>query len=374
MRGDQVSRLLTTTPRADGFRMPGAIEMKTRCWMIWPERTDEWPNGAKPAQRAYARVAAAIAKSDPVTMAVSARQFKNARAMLPPNVRVIEMSNDDAWMRDCGPNFVINDQSGEVRGVDWIFKSWGGIYFPWDWDDQVARKVLDIEELDRYRAPIVAEGGALQCDGQGTLITTSQCLLNPNRKVGPSDAQIEQALIDYLNVDKIIWLPRGCPFDTTDGHIDDLAVFARPGVVLLTWTEDRSDPQYEVSQEAFEILSRETDARGRPFAIHKVNQPNAMRWSEAEVAATDIVDGFASRVVGERIAATYINYYIGNSGVFVPTYEDPNDAAGLAAIQACFPDRPVIGVPGCRDILIAGGSIGCITQPQYAGAKKGSGR
>ncbi len=363
-----MSRLLPTTPRADGFRAPGAIEPKARCWMIWPERTDEWPYGAKPAQRAFARVATAIATSEPVTMAVSARQFKNARAMLPPNVRVVEMSNDDAWMRDCGPNFVVNDRTGEVRGVDWIFRSWGGIYFPWDWDDQVARKVLDIEGLDRYRAPIVAEGGALQCDGLGTLMTTRQCLLNPNRKVGPSDAEIEQALIDYLNVSKIIWLPRGCPFDTTDGHIDDLAVFARPGVILLTWTDDRTDPQYEVSREAFGILSGETDARGQPFVIHKVNQPNAIRWSAAEAQATDTVDGFTPRAIGERIAATYINYYLGNAGVFVPTYEDPNDVPALQAIQACFPERSVVGVPGCRDILVGGGSIACITQPQYAGS------
>ena len=243
-----MSRLHLTTPRADGFRMPGAIESKTRCWMIWPERTDEYPFGAKPAQRAYARVAAAIATSDPVTMCVSARQFKNARAMLPSHIRVIEMSNDDAWMRDIGPNFVVNDRSGEVRGVDWIFKSWGGIYFPYDWDDQVARKVLDIEGLDRYRAPFVCEGGALQVDGEGTLVTTRQCLLNSNRKVGNTDAQIEQGLVDYLGVEKVIWLPRGCPFDTTDGHVDDLAVFARPGVVLLTWTEDKARSEEHTSE------------------------------------------------------------------------------------------------------------------------------
>ena len=157
--------------------------------MIWPERPDEWPFGARPAQRAYARVATSIATSDALTMCVSARQFKNARATLPPNIRVVEMSNDDAWMRDVGPNFVVNDGTGEVRGVDWIFRSWGGIYSPYDCGDQVARKVLDIEELDRYRAPMVAEGGALQCDGQGTLITTRQCLLNANRKVGNTDCR-----------------------------------------------------------------------------------------------------------------------------------------------------------------------------------------
>lgn len=366
-----MSQLHLTTPRADGFRMPGAIESKTRCWMIWPERTDEYPFGARPAQKAFARVATAIATSDPLTMCVSARQFKNARAVLPPHIRVVEMSNDDAWMRDVGPNFVVNDRSGEVRGVDWIFRSWGGIYSPYDWDDQIARKVLDIENIDRYRAPMVCEGGALQCDGEGTLITTRQCLQNPNRKVGNTDAEIEQALIDYLGVDKVIWLPRGCPFDTTDGHIDDLAVFARPGMVLLTWTEDKYDPQYEVSHEAFAILSRETDARGRPFVIHKVTQPNAIEWTAEEAAGVDHVDGVAQRVAGERIAATYVNYYIGNKAVFVPTYEDPNDAAGLAAIQACFPHHRVVGVPGCRDILIIGGSIGCITQPQYAGGKRG---
>jgi len=303
-------------------------------------------------------------------MLVSARQFKNARAMLSPDIRVIEMSNNDAWMRDIGPNFVVNDQSGEVRGVDWIFRSWGGLYSNYDFDDQVARKVLDIENLDRHRAPIVCEGGALQCDGEGTLITTRQCLLNPNRKVDNTDAQIEQALIDYLGVSKVIWLPRGCPFDTTDGHVDDLAVFARPGVVLLTWTEDRADPQYEVSQETFEMLSRETDARGRPFTIHKVIQPNAIQWTAEEAAEVDPIDGIEHRVGGERIAATYVNYYSGNSAVFVPTYEDPNDEAALAAIQACFPRHRVVGVPGCRDILIMGGSIGCITQPQYAGGKR----
>jgi agmatine deiminase len=369
-----VSRLLSTTPRADGFRMPGAIESKKRCWMIWPERTDGWVNGAKPAQRAYARLAAAIATSDPVTMCASERQFKNARAMLPAHIRVVEMSTDDAWMRDCGPNFVVNDATGEVRGVDWIFNAWGGLesgaYFPWDADDQVARKVLDIEELDRYRAPIVAEGGALQCDGEGTLITTRQCLLNSNRKVGNTDRDIEQALQDYLNVEKIIWLPRGCPFDTTDGHIDDLAVFTKPGEVLLTWTEDRSDPQYEISQEALEVLSTVTDARGRRLDIHKVIQPNPICWTAEEFDMVDHVEGYAARTPGERIAATYINYYIGNRSVFVPTYEDPNDLQGLAAIQQCLPQHKVVGVPGCRDILLCGGSIGCITQPQYAGGKR----
>ncbi len=188
-----MSQLLTTTPRADGFRMPGAIEAKTRCWMIWPERTDEWPNGAKPAQRAYARVATAIAKSDPVTMAVSARQFKTRG---PCCRRTCASSKCRTTTRGCvtadrtSSSMIRPVKSGASIGSS---NPGAAFTFPGTGMTRVARKVLDIEGLDRYRAPIVAEGGALQCDGQGTLITTSQCLLNANRKVGPSDAEIGQA-------------------------------------------------------------------------------------------------------------------------------------------------------------------------------------
>ena len=338
--------------------------------MIWPEQSDVWPSGAKLAQAAYARLATAIAESEPVTMCVSAGQFQNARARLPSGVRLVEMSTNDAWMRDSGPNFLINSK-GEVRGVDWRFNSWGGamggLRDHWELDEQIAQKVLEIEGIDRYQAPIVAEGGALQCDGEGTLITTRQCLLNPNRKGELRDEAVHQALEEYLNVEKIIWLPTGCPFDETDGHIDDLCVFASPGVVLLTWTEDRDDPQYPVSQNAYDILSGERDARGRPLRVIKIHQPNPVRWSVEEHSTLDSNTSAIARQPDERIAATYINYYIGNSAVFVPLYEDAHDGPALAAIQEEFPGHKVVGVPGCRDILLGGGSIGCITQAQFSG-------
>ncbi|WP_338091541.1 agmatine deiminase family protein [Shinella kummerowiae] len=177
-------RTLSSTPKADGFRAPGEFEPKAGCWLIWPERPDTWRLGAKPAQKLFARVAAAIAESEPVTIAVSRRQWLNARAMLPESVRLVEMSTDDSWLRDSGPNFVINDR-GDVRGVDWTFNAYGGhdggLYAPWNLDDLAARKVLETERMDRYRSPLIAEGGGLQCDGEGTLITTEQCLLNRNR-------------------------------------------------------------------------------------------------------------------------------------------------------------------------------------------------
>ncbi len=164
--------------------MPAEFERHSGCWMLWPERSDNWRCGAKPAQAVFAAVAAAIAGGEPVTVGVSAAQFQNARARLPRAVRVVEITSNDAWIRDCGPTFVI-DAKGRRRGVDWTFNAWGGLggglYFPWDRDDEVAQKVLEIEGADRYRTSFVLEGGAIHVDGQGTCLTTEECLLNPNR-------------------------------------------------------------------------------------------------------------------------------------------------------------------------------------------------
>src|SRR5215207_5326721 len=163
-----MSRTLDSTPAADGFRMPAEWEPHDGCWILWPERPDTWRLAAQPAQEAFAAVAEAIAPSDPVTIGVSARHFTHARATLSPAIRVVELSSDDAWMRDVGPTFVVDGRGGR-RGVDWIFNAWGGLegglYAPWDQDDLVAAKVLEVERADRYRAPIVAEGGALHVDG-----------------------------------------------------------------------------------------------------------------------------------------------------------------------------------------------------------------
>src|SRR6188768_200052 len=161
---------LTTTPAGDGFRMPAEFEPHSGCWLLWPERSSNWRLGAKPAQQAFTAVATAIATGEQVTVGVSRAQFENARSMLPDAIRVVEMSSDDAWMRDVGPTMVVNKR-GDVRGVDWSFNAWGGLngglYFPWDQDDLVARKVAAIEAVDRYRAPLVMEGGAIHTDGQG---------------------------------------------------------------------------------------------------------------------------------------------------------------------------------------------------------------
>ncbi|HOL18293.1 MAG TPA: agmatine deiminase, partial [Bacillota bacterium] len=336
------------------------------CWMIWPERTDNWRMGAKPAEKAFVAVAEAISRFEPVTMCVSSRQFVNARHKLSSKIRVIELSNNDSWMRDVGPTFVINDKGG-IRLVDWDFNAWGGLegglYFPWDQDDLIPRKVAEITGIDRYKAPLVLEGGSIHVDGEGTLITTEECLLNPNRNPKLSRQEIEGLLHDYLGVEKIIWLPRGCYNDETDGHVDNLCCFVRPGVVLLTWTDDPDDPQHEISKEAYEILRSATDARGRSFEVHKLHQPAPVIVTAEEAEGVDPVEGTYPRKEGDRMAGSYVNFYIANGGVVMPLFNDPADQAAMAKLKELFPDREVVGVYS-REILLGGGNIHCITQQQ----------
>ncbi len=187
-------RMTETTPKADGFRMPAEFEPQAGVWMLWPERPDNWRGGGKPAQRAFCAVAEAIARFEPVTMCVSAAQYQNARARLPEHIRVVEMSANDAWVRDCGPTFLVND-AGELRAVDWEFNAWGGLvdglYFPWDKDDQVAQKICELAGADSYRTDgFVLEGGSIHVDGEGTVLTTEMCLLSRGRNPGMSREEI----------------------------------------------------------------------------------------------------------------------------------------------------------------------------------------
>ncbi len=357
-------RTLKSTPAKDGFRMPAEFERHSGCWMLWPERTDNWREGAKPAQAAFAAVASAISDAEPVTMGVSAAQFQNARARLPPRVRLVELTANDAWIRDSGPTFLVAGQR-PLRGVDWSFNAWGGLngglYFPWDRDDEIAQKVLEVEGAARYRAPFVLEGGAIHVDGQGTCLTTEECLLNTNRNPQLSRAQVEENLRRYLGVTAIIWLDRGVYLDETDGHIDELACFTSPGHVALTWTDDRSDPQYAISHDALQRLTHARDARGRRLEIHKIHQPGPLFMTAAEAAGIDQRDGTRVRRAGDRLPASYINFYIANGCVVMPLYDKRRDAAAMRSLKKLFPKRRIVGV-ATREILLGGGNIHCITQ------------
>jgi agmatine deiminase len=344
--------------------MPAEYERHSGCWMLWPERTDNWRAGAKPAQRVFAAIAAAISSGEAVTVGVSAAQYQNARARLPARVRVVEVSSNDAWIRDCGPTFVV-DARGRRRGIDWTFNAWGGLagglYFPWDRDDEVAQKVLEIEGDDRYRTPFVLEGGAIHVDGRGTCLTTEECLLNPNRNAGMGRAEVEDMLRRYLGVTTVIWLARGVYLDETGGHIDELACFTSPGHVVLTWTEDRSDPQYEISRDALDRLRHAKDARGRSLAVHKIHQPGPLYMTAEEAAGIDSRPGTHPRGGGDRLPASYVNFYIANRCVVMPLYDKRWDAAAARTLRRLFPTRRVVGID-TREVLLGGGNIHCITQ------------
>lgn len=359
--------------------MPAEWEPHSQCWIGWPERPDNWRDNAGPGQKVFAKVATAIANFEPVTVCASASQWENARSRLPWNIRVVEMDMNDSWFRDTGPTFVINDRVTSSRdpehmvaGIDWNFNSWGGVddgcYTDWSRDLLVARKILGIEKLPRFPQSLILEGGSIHVDGEGTCLTTEECLLNKNRNPHLTKEQIESELKIYLSVRKVIWLPRGLfGDDDTNGHIDNMCCFAKPGVVLLSWTDDESDPQYERSIEALSILSNTTDASGRKLEIIKLHVPGPLYMTDEESSGV-IQDGEAKpRPAGTRLAASYVNFYIASGGIIAPAFGDEKwDTEAKHVLTLAFPDREVVMVEDAREICLAGGNIHCITQQQPA--------
>jgi agmatine deiminase len=253
--------------------------------------------------------------------------------------------------------------------VDWRFNAWGGIYDPYRRDDLVAGRVLAVAAKQRYRAPLVNEGGAIHVDGQGTLLVTEECLLNRNRnpRLGRDDIAVQ--LHRYLGVDHIIWLGKGVVNDETSGHIDNLACFARPGVVLLTWSDHKRDAQYRVSRDAYERLMEVRDARGRRLRVIKLPSPGPLYMSRHEAAGVVQRAGIRSLKAGHRLAGSYVNFYLANGAVIAPLIDARTDAAALRTLKRVFPERKIVGVPA-REILLGGGNIHCLTQQVPAALKR----
>ncbi|XP_061361040.1 agmatine deiminase [Gastrolobium bilobum] len=370
---------LQGTPTDLGFHMPAEWESHKQCWMGWPERTDNWRDGAVHAQSVFARTASAIARFEPVTVCCSSAQWENARSQLPEHIRVVEISMNDSWFRDTGPTFVVRrnpSTSGnaeyKIAGIDWNFNSWGGLedgcYSDWSLDMFVAKKILEIEKIPRFSHSMVLEGGSIHVDGEGTCLTTEECLLNKNRNPHLSKNQIEDQLKAYLGVRKVIWLPRGLyGDDDTNGHIDNICCFVRPGVVLLSWTDDETDPQYARSVEAYSFLSSVTDAKGRNFEIIKIHIPGPLYMTEKEAGGVFQFDEAKPRLQGTRLAASYVNFYIANGAIIAPQFGDKKwDDEAVRVLSKAFPDHEVVGIEGSREIVLAGGNIHCITQQQPA--------
>ncbi len=333
------------TPADRGLFMPAEWHGHDRCWMAWPCREELWGEHLEAAREAYAEVARTIAEFEPVTMIANPDSIAEASLHCGPGIACLPMPHDDSWIRDNGPTFVIDGRGG-IEGVDWRFNGWGGRYEPHDRDAAVAGAVLEHLDLPRNAAPLVLEGGAIHADGEGTLLATESCLLNRNRNPDLGRAEIEALLVAYLGLRQVIWLGEGLEDDETDGHIDNLACFVRPGAVLALTSDDPEDGNHEVLQDNLARLRAAKDAKGRDLEVIEMVQP-ARREGED----------------GRRLSTSYVNFYIANGGVIMPSFEDGKDAAARDTVAACFPEHQVRQVPAL-DIVRGGGGIHCITQQQ----------
>ncbi|KRK48346.1 agmatine deiminase [Secundilactobacillus kimchicus JCM 15530] len=348
-----------STPIQDGFRLPGEFEDFESGYMIWPQRPDNWRDGGKPAQKKFVQLAKLLSQYQAITVLVNENQYKNARGALPDEIRVIEMSSNDAFVKDTGPFYVV-DANQQVRCVDFSFNAWGGLldglYFPWDKDDELGLKLADLDRFDSYQSDFVLEGCSVAVDGEGTLITTEDVILSEGRNGQITKTDAEQIFHDYLGITKVIWLKQGFFMDETGGDADNMVSFVEPGEILLTWTDDETDDQYGSSHEALRILENETDARGRKLKIHKVIGPKPQWLSQEEANGVDPINGMLPRNAGQRLTATYVNAILLNEAVVVPEFDDPQDEVAKQQFASFFPSREVVGFPA-REFLTGGGGL-----------------
>jgi agmatine deiminase len=328
-----------STPAHAGFTMPAEWEAHAACLMAWPSRSELWGDRLADAKRDYAAVAQAIAAFEPVVMVCNPGHAAEVRDLCGSRIIPTEIPINDSWTRDNGPAFV-RTSSGDIALVGFGFNAWGNRWHPYDDDARLPRRLADWLELPFFSAPFVLEGGSFFVDGEGTVITTEQCLLNPNRNPRLSPAEIEQGLKDYLGASTVIWLPFGHSLDTgpagTDGHIDGVLQYAAAGRVLLEAVSDPSSPEFSRGRANLERLTASRDAAGHEFEIV-------------------ILDP------GSSAAVSYANHYLANGAVIVPVGGDEADGPALDTLRALHPDRQIVGVPGTT-IAFGGGGPHCITQ------------
>ena len=347
--------------------MPAEFSPHAGCLMIWPSRPGSWGKDPKDARRAFAEIIRAIAESERVYLIASdasAEEFLRDQ-IADGRVVLLNIPVNDAWARDTGPTFVTDGK--EIRGVDWRFNAWGGevdgLYADYREDDALASAFCRHLGVKCYNAhPFVLEGGSIHSDGEGTLLVTEECLLSKGRNPALTKKQIEERLKEYLSAEKIVWLPYGIYNDETNGHIDNICAFTAPAEVVLAWTDDESDPQYARSLADFRVLSEVRDAKGRPLKIIKLPLPSKpVTVTKEEAEQIECAPGETPRTKGERLAASYVNFYIANKAVIVPQFGDKNDEVALDALAKLFPTRKIVPVM-TRSVLVGGGNIHCITQ------------
>ena len=369
-----------------GIRFPAEFEPHEGTLMVWPERPGSWGRDRAGAERAFSDLIAELVKVEKVWLIVSPKAASDAREKLKARVGesgsliFIEAETDDSWARDIGPTFVFSEHAKRLA-VNWRFNAWGGevdgLYASWEKDDALAKKFaafLGEEVLDA--SPFVLEGGSIHTDGEGTLLVTESCLLSAGRNPELTKDEIEERLKQFLGVSKVLWLPRGIYMDETNEHVDNVAAFIRPGEIVLAWTDNEQDPQYELSKQDLDYLLSETDAKGRRLIVHKLPVPDVpVCCGEADIENYEFEPGEDTREAGERLAASYVNFYFANDILLMPAFGDENEESDRRAariLRELCPERRIVPV-AAREILLGGGNIHCITQqvPETSGTVPG---
>jgi agmatine deiminase len=343
------------TPTELGYRMPAEWHRHSATWLTWPKDPETWPDRVPQVEEIYLRMMAALVPHETVNLLVDDEETEASvreRCAFPDaeNVRCHQIPTVDSWIRDYGPNFLLNDKGGLAYN-DWIFNAWGNKYEELKKDDSIPARLESLLQVPRFEPGIVMEGGSIDVNGAGCVLTTEQCLLNPNRNPHLSKNEIEQYLRSYLGDEKVLWLGEGIVGDDTDGHIDDIARFIAPDVIVCALEEDPADANYKLLQDNRRRLQTMTDVKGRPFEIVTLPMPGVVGGTSTQARDLD------------RLPASYANFYIANKVVLVPIFRHANDGRALETLQRIFPDRRVIGI-NCEPLVWGMGTIHCVTQQQ----------
>lgn len=338
-------------PKELNYTMPAEWGKHERTFISWPVQASMvFPDNYKAVSKGYTQIIQAIAEFEPVSVIVNPEELAAVEALgLGDNVTLWPIRHNDAWLRDNGPTFVAAED-GRLAGVNWKFNAWGGKYTPWDLDDAVAPQILEHLRVERFDAPLVMEGGSIHTDGEGTLLTTEECLLNTNRNPELSREEIESYVRKYTGAESIIWLKRGLSGDETDGHVDNIACFAAPGKVIIQVCEDPQDENYDITRQNLRILENAVDARGRKLEIIKIAQPPRVDYEDS------------------RLTLSYLNFYFVNGGIILPVFGGTaaeTDKLAERQLSALFPDRRIRTVNGMA-VIGEGGNVHCTTQQMPA--------
>jgi len=344
---------LNKTPRQLGYRFPAEWEPQAATWFSWPHNKETWPGKFDPIPGVFTNIVKTLAPYQRVNInVVDDTMSDDVRSRLlnakvdPSQFTLFKIPTNDTWCRDHGPAFVVNPNSPEPLAViDWAYNAWGGKYPPYDLDDIVPSRIAEQRKLPAFYPGIIMEGGSIDVNGEGCLLTSRSCLLNQNRNPVLTQKEIEEYLCEYYNVEKILWVEGGIAGDDTDGHIDDSARFVSPNTIAAVVEKNPADENHAILQNNLAMLRGMTDVKGHPFRIVELPMPAPVFFN------------------GQRLPASYANFLVANDALLVPTFRDSNDGAAIEILQREFQDRAVIGID-CVDLVLGLGTLHCISQQE----------